>query len=104
MLLMLPLCLSLFPLIHGTSSPVVSMEMFKFSTRRLVIYVDFSKAPYFSTLTCLHGFCSFFNVVGMKWIIQTGDSLDSVGNIHTIIVSTQTIVIMELNPRMEFTL
>ena len=85
MLLMILLCISLFSLSHDASQPVVSMEMVKSSTIRLVTSVKFSKYPYSSTLTRLHGCCSFFNFVSMKQLVCTGDCLDEVWNTHIII-------------------
>ena len=101
MLWMLLLCHSLFTLSRDTSLPVVSIDMLNSSTSRLVAFVEFYKAPYPSTLTCLHGCCSFFNVVRMKRMMWKGVSLYSVENTHIIVVFTHTTVNMEVNPRME---
>ena len=95
---------SFFPLIHDTSPPVVSMDIFNLSTGKLVTTVDFSKSPYSSTLTHLHGFCSLFNVVRMKQMMHTVAHLDEVVNTHSIIVFAQTTVSMEVNPQMEVVL
>ena len=51
----------------------------------------------------LNGFCSLFNVVSMKGMIQTGDILDAVGNNHRVLVFEHTIAIMEVKPWMEVT-
>ena len=88
------LCLSLFTLRRDASPPVVSVEMLKSSTTKLVTYVEFLKAPSLSTLTHLYGWCSLFNVFKINQMIPTGDSLDSVGNTHIIIVLEQTTVII----------
>ena len=104
MLLIIMLSLSLFPLIHDASPPVVSMDILKSSTIRLVVSVDFSKAKYSSTLTRFHICCSLFNVVRMNEIIRTGASLDSVGNNHSILVFAKTTGSIEVNPRIEVTL
>ena len=80
------------------------MDILNSSTSKLVTSVDFSKAPYLSTLTRLHGCCSLLAVIRMKRMIHTGDFLDAVGNIHSIIFFAQTAVSMEMNPQIEFTL
>ena len=47
------------------------------TTSKLVTPVEFSKAPYSSTLISLHGCCSLFNFVNMKWMMWTGYRLDT---------------------------
>ena len=101
---MILLCLSLFQLSHDASTPVVSMGIFNSSTINLVTYVEFSKALSSSTLTRLHGCCSFFNLVRMNQMMRTGDRFDAVGNTRSNIVFSQTIVSMEVNTWMEVTL
>ena len=76
---MLLLCHQLFIFSHEESAIVVSMAMMNSSTRRLVTYVDFSKATSLSTLKRMNGCCSLFNVVRTKRITWTGDILDPVG-------------------------
>ena len=100
---MLLFCISLFPLIRDASPPVVSMDILNSSTSKFVTSVEFAKAPSLSTLTRLHGCCSFFGVFRMKSMMLTGDFLDAVGNTHSILVFAQTTVSMEVNPRMGFT-
>ena len=85
MLWTLMLCISFFPLSHDASPPVVSMEIFNSSTIKFVTYVEFSKAPYSSTLTRLHGCFSFFSFVRMKRMMRTGARFDAVGNINRIV-------------------
>ena len=80
------------------------MDILNSSTSKSVTSVQFSKAPYLSTLICLHGHFSFFNVVRMKRMMRIGDRLYAVGNTRSIIVFVQTAVSMELDPRMEVTL
>ena len=101
MLCMIMLCLSLFTLINQESPQVVSMDILNFSTRILVTSVDLYKASYSSTLTCLHGWFSFFNFVRINWIILTGDHLYAAGNIHRIILFAHTKEITEAKPWME---
>ena len=91
---MLLLCVSFFPLSHDASPPVVSMDILNSSISKFVTYVDFSKAPSSSTLTWFHDYCSFFNVFRMKWMMWTGDRLDSVWNTHGVLVFSKTTVIM----------
>ena len=94
MLLMIMLCLSFFRLSYDASPTVGSMVMLNYSTSRLVKSFEVSKAPYSSTHTRLHGCCLLFNVVIMNWMMQTGDRLDEVGNIHIILFFSKTTVIM----------
>ena len=100
MLLMLPLCLSFFQLIHEALPPLVPMVMLKSSNRRLVTSVEFSKAPSSSYLMRLHGCYSLFNDVRNKWMMHTGYLLDSVGNTQSILVFVHNIVSMEVKPWM----
>ena len=104
MLWIIMLCFSFFPLINYASPSLVYMYMLKWSTRRFLTYVEFAKAPYSSTLTHLHVYCSFLNFVRMKWMLWTGASLDTIGNTHIIIVSSNKILIMEVNSHMGVTL
>ena len=101
---MLLLCLLLFLLRQDESPPLVSMENFNSSTNKFVTYVEFDKAPSSSTLTRLHGCCSLFSVISMEHIMRKGDCLDAVGNKYSLIVFSQTTVIMDVYPRMEVTL
>ena len=71
---------------------------------RLVTSVDFKKAPSSSTLTCLRGYFSFFNFVRMNKIIQIGDLLGTVGNVHIIIIFAHTKMIIDIKPWIEVTL
>ena len=91
------------PLSHDASPPGVSIDIIKSSTRMLVTSIYFYKAPSSSTLTRLHGCCSFFNVVRTKRIIGTGYLLDTVVNIQSLIVFVHTTVIMVVNPQTEVT-
>ena len=93
-------CLSLLPLSHDASPPVLSMENFNSQTSKLVKYVEFSKAPCSSNFTPLTGCFSLLNVVRMKWMMQKGDRFDAVGNNQSIIVFVHKIVSMEVNPPM----
>ena len=83
---MLPLCLSLFPLIQDASPQVVFMDILNYLTIKLITSVEFSNAPSSSTNIHLHGCCWLFSVVRMKWMIQAGNHLDAVGNTHNILV------------------
>ena len=103
MLLMLLLCVSLFPLSHDALPPLFSIDLFNLSTIKFVASVEFSKASSSSTITRFHRYCSFFNVFRMKWMIHTGDYLYTVGNTHGILVFLHQIVSMEMNSRMEVT-
>ena len=87
---MLLLCTYLFMLSHYASPLVVYMEMLKSSTRRLETSVDFSKAPYSSTLTHFHVCCSVFNVVSMKRMMHTVDFFVALVNTHSILVFEHT--------------
>ena len=97
------LYLSLFPLGQDASPPVFSMDILISSTSKLVKSVEFFKAPYSSTLTRFHGCCSLFNIVIMKWMMWKGAHLDAVGNTHSILIFSQTTVIMEVNSHMGVT-
>ena len=74
---MLLLWLSSFPLRHDVSPPVVSMVMSKSSIIRLVKFIEFPKVPYSSTLKCVHGCLTFFNVIRMKRMMWIGEHLDA---------------------------
>ena len=92
------LFISFFLLTHDSSPPVFFMAMLNTSRRRLVTYVEFSKAPSLTTITCLHSFFSYFDVVSMKWIVTTWGLLDEVGNPHRIIYFEHTTVWIEVKP------
>ena len=98
---MLLLCFTFFLLIYRESTKVISMNILNSSSIRLVTSVEFSKEPSSSTLTCMHGCFSFFNVVRENLIILTGGHIYSVGNIQIIIFFSHTTVITKLKPRMK---
>ena len=78
--------LSLFPFIQDTSPQVVSMDIFNYSTSKLVTSAEFYKAPSSLTLTRFHGCCSFFSVVRMEFMLRIVDHLDTLVNNHIILV------------------
>ena len=100
---MILLCISFFPLSHDLSPLLVSMDVFNSSASELVKYVEFAKAQYSSTLTCLHGCCSLFNVVRIYQMMGTGDCLDVVGNTHIILFFSHKIGSTEVNQCTEVT-
>ena len=104
MLCMLLMCGYLFLLIHEAYSPVVSVVIINYSTRMLATSTDFSQ---YAILVNSHVYTCFFsllNVVRMNQIIMTGDRLDAVWNIRSVLIFTHTIVGMEVNPWILFTL
>ena len=100
-LCMLLLWHSLLQLSQDASPPVVSMDILNSSTSKFVTSVEFSNALYSSTLTSLHGCCSFRSVVRMKRLMRTGALLDLVQNTYSILVFANTTVSTEVKPRME---
>ena len=80
------------------------MDIWNESKGKLVTSVEFANAPYSSNIIHLHGCCSLFNVVRMKWMMRTWDCLYSVDNDHIIIVFVEMTVSMEVNSHMEVTL
>ena len=104
MLWMLLLCLSLFSFIQYASPPVFYIDILDSPTSNFVTFVEFAKAPSSLTLICLHGWCSFFRVVRMKWNMRKRAYLDAVGNTHRALLFSQKTVSMEVNTCMEVTL
>ena len=101
---MLLFCHSFFPFSHETSTPVVSMDILNFSTRRLVISYDFYRVSSSSTITHLHGWVFKFNLVKMNTIIPNGDHLDKAENIQSIILFSHNKLSIGVKPWMEVTL
>ena len=103
MLWMILLCLSFFSLSHVTSPPVVSIDMLKSSTTKLVIPIDSDKATSSSTLMHIHGCFSLFYGIKTKLIIITGDLFYAVWITHIILFFARTTASMELKPHTEVT-
>ena len=101
MFCMIILCRLLFQLIHKASPAVFSMSVLNLSTRRLVTTVEFANAPSSLTLTHLHRYFLFLNVVSMKRTVLTGDVLDAVLNTQSVLVLAHTTLSMKLNARVE---
>ena len=104
MVFMILLCHSLFLLIHEASPLVFSMDILNLSTRRLVAYIQFSKAPSSSTLTYINGRFLFFTVGSNNLIIIIEGYLDEVGNIYIILIFSHTTFRMKLNTFLRVTL
>ena len=83
--------LSIYPLGISTGCFHGYSELFN---KKVINTCWFSNEPSSSTLIYLHGWFSFFNVGRNNQMITTGDCLDSVGNIHIIIVFAYTTVLI----------